>query len=115
MKSEIKFSTNHGCFAREDRFDFWEQALRAKARDWIEEMMNEELDSALGIERYGRDENLRAKRLAVQPPALEEIRVLCQRAGIVLRHGNKAARRRQVALVRVDSYHILCSQGGQSS
>ena len=62
MKSERKFSTNPSRFARQDRFEFLEQALRSKARDWIEEMMNEELDAALGIERYGRGEKRKGYR-----------------------------------------------------
>ena len=62
MNSERKFSTNPERFAREDRREFLEQALRARTRAWIEVMVNEELDAALGIERYGRGQDRKGYR-----------------------------------------------------
>jgi putative transposase len=48
--------------AREDRRNFLEVELRKKTRDWIEVMVNEELDSALGIGRYKRGEDRKGYR-----------------------------------------------------
>jgi putative transposase len=42
--------------ARDERRGFLEAELRARTREWIQAMVNEELDQALGIERYGRAE-----------------------------------------------------------
>ncbi len=48
--------------AREERRDFLEVELRRKTRDWIEVMVNEELEIALGIGRYERGEDRKGYR-----------------------------------------------------
>lgn len=48
--------------AREERRDFLEDELRRKARDWIEGMVKEELEIALGIGRYERGEGRKGYR-----------------------------------------------------
>jgi len=40
--------------SRTERREFLEQQLRARTREWIEVMVNEELNVALGLERYER-------------------------------------------------------------
>lgn len=49
--SELQFPT------REERQSDIETQLRAKTREWIEQMVNEELEDALGIGRYERGED----------------------------------------------------------
>jgi len=52
-----KSSTIFSIPSREDAVSgFLEDELRYRAREWIEEMVNEELDIALGSGRYERSE-----------------------------------------------------------
>ncbi|MEW6357712.1 MAG: IS256 family transposase [Planctomycetota bacterium] len=51
-----KSSTESRLLSREDRFGILEEALREKTRGWIEQMVNEELEAALGVGRHERDE-----------------------------------------------------------
>jgi transposase-like protein len=48
--------------SREDRFEMVEEALREKTRGWIEQMVNEELEAALGVGRHERGEGRRGYR-----------------------------------------------------
>ena len=48
--------------ARGERRNFLEEELRKKARDWIEVMLQEELESALGIGRYERGSDRKGYR-----------------------------------------------------
>jgi len=57
-----KNSTESRLLSREDRFGILEEALREKTRDWIEEMVNEELEAALGVGRHERSEGRRGYR-----------------------------------------------------
>ncbi len=55
-------STQSQLLSREDRFEILEQALRQKTRGWIEWMVNEELEAALGMRRHERGEGRRGYR-----------------------------------------------------
>jgi len=55
-------TTEGGLLSREDRFGFLEEVLREKTRGWIERMVNEELDAALGVGRHERGEERRGYR-----------------------------------------------------
>src|SRR4030042_1974898 len=55
-------STEEVMVSRGDRFELLEEALREKTRGWIERMVNEELEVALGVGRHGRDESRRGYR-----------------------------------------------------
>ena len=55
-------STQSQLLSREDRFEILEQVLREKTRGWIEWMVNEELDAALGVGSYERAEDRRGYR-----------------------------------------------------
>jgi transposase-like protein len=57
-----KSSTVYAIPTREERKGFLEGQLRERAREWIEEMVNEELDIALGIGRYERSEERKGYR-----------------------------------------------------
>lgn len=48
--------------SRGDRFELLEQTLRLKTREWIEWMVNEELEAALGMGRHERGEGRRGYR-----------------------------------------------------
>jgi transposase-like protein len=48
--------------SRTERREFLEQHLRARTREWIEMMVNEELDAALGLGRYERGAERRGYR-----------------------------------------------------
>jgi transposase-like protein len=52
--------------SREERKGLLEEELRRKAREWIEVMVNEELDDALGIGRYERGDERRGYRKGVR-------------------------------------------------
>ena len=53
--------------SREERQGFLEEELRRKVREWIETMVNEELESALGIGRYERGQGRKGYRKGVRP------------------------------------------------
>lgn len=57
-----KFSTERTVLSRDDSRNFLEDELRRKACEWNEEMVNEELEIALGIGRYERSENRKGYR-----------------------------------------------------
>ena len=57
-----KNSTESRLVSREDRFGILEEALRKKTRAWIEQMVNEELEAALGVGRHERAEGRRGYR-----------------------------------------------------
>lgn len=61
-----KFSAVLEFPSREDRREFLEEELRRKAREWIEVMVNEELESALRIGRYERGEARKGYRKGVR-------------------------------------------------
>lgn len=52
--------------SREERKDFLEEELRRRTREWIEVMVNEELELALGIGRYERGEGRLGYRKGVR-------------------------------------------------
>lgn len=57
-----KNSTEKTNLSRDDCKNFLEETLRSKTRDWIEAMVNEELEIALGIGRYERGEKRKGYR-----------------------------------------------------
>jgi len=57
-----KNTGNVGLPTSEEREGFLEEELRGRTREWIEEMVNEELDVALGMGRYERGETRRGYR-----------------------------------------------------
>jgi len=57
-----KHTGNEGLPTSEQRKGFLERELRGKVREWIEEMVNEELDAALGMGWYERGEVRRGYR-----------------------------------------------------
>lgn len=57
-----KSSTIYAIPTREERERFLEDELRYRTREWIEKMVNEELDIALGIGRYERSEERKGYR-----------------------------------------------------
>jgi len=57
-----KNSTESRLLSREDRFGLLEEALREKTRGWIEQMVKEELEAALGMGRHERGEGRRGYR-----------------------------------------------------
>ena len=57
-----KDSTTLGLRTRNERRGFLEQELRRRTRDWLEQMVNEELEMALGVGRYERSEERRGYR-----------------------------------------------------
>lgn len=52
-----KYSTPWRVLTSEERQSTIETEVRVKTRDWIEVIINEELDAAFGITFYGREEN----------------------------------------------------------
>lgn len=62
-----KISTELRMPARGDRRRFLDEELRARTRVWIEEMVNEELDAALGFGRYERGESRKGYRKGPRP------------------------------------------------
>lgn len=52
--------------SREERQGFLEEELRRKTREWIERMVNEELEIALGIGRYERGEGRKGYRKGIR-------------------------------------------------
>lgn len=57
-----KSSTIYAISTREERQGFLEDELREKTREWIEAMVHEELDIALGIGRYERSDERKGYR-----------------------------------------------------
>jgi len=49
-----KSITDSGLSTRTERRGYLEEQLRCKTREWIERMVNEELEVALGVGRYER-------------------------------------------------------------
>lgn len=56
MRTECNHTTKHIPFDKRERRSFLEEELRERTREWIVEMVNEELDIALGMEWYERGE-----------------------------------------------------------
>jgi len=57
-----KSSTESRLLSREGRFGIIEESLREKTRDWIEQMVKEELEAALGVGRHERGDGRRGYR-----------------------------------------------------
>ncbi|MBE7560189.1 transposase [bacterium] len=56
--------------AREERAGWLEAQLRQRTREWIEEMVEEELDAALGTGRHERSEERLGYRKGRRPRTL---------------------------------------------
>jgi len=61
-----KSITDSGLSTRTERRGYLEEQLRCKTREWIERMVNEELEVALGVGRYERSESRRGYRKGVR-------------------------------------------------
>jgi transposase-like protein len=61
-----KSITDSGLAARAERRGYLEEQLRCKTREWIERMVNEELEMALGVGWYERSDTRRGYRKGVR-------------------------------------------------